>query len=76
MEVATTFQRELAAAGLAGLGYPEEYGGRGLPPEYEEAWREVAGEYPRMAMALAITMGMCLKSGWPCKAQSAGQGEA
>ncbi len=60
MEMALSFQRELAAAGLAGLSYPTRFGGQGLPAPYEEAWREVSGDYPRVTASLAITMGMCL----------------
>jgi len=60
MEMALGFQKELAKAGLAGLGYPTEFGGQGLESEYEDAWREVSGDYPRVTASLAITMGMCL----------------
>ena len=36
------WQRELFDAGWAGLGWPLEYGGRGLPPSRELVWAEEA----------------------------------
>ena len=38
-------QRMLFDAGLAGLVFPREYGGRGLPPEYQRAYAEEAKDY-------------------------------
>jgi len=60
MAVAKAYQAALTDAGLAGLGYPVEYGGQGLPPEYEDVWRTEAGRYPRVAAILSISHGMCL----------------
>jgi alkylation response protein AidB-like acyl-CoA dehydrogenase len=54
------FQGALADAGLAGLAYPQEYGGAGLTLDHERIWREVAQEYPSMNGDLVISHGMCL----------------
>jgi alkylation response protein AidB-like acyl-CoA dehydrogenase len=54
------FQDALADAGLAGLAYPQEYGGAGLTLDHERIWREVAQEYPSMNGDLVISHGMCL----------------
>jgi len=60
LAIAKEFQAKLAEAGLAGLSYPVEYGGQGLPPEYESAWRQEVGNYPAMTRAMSISHGMCL----------------
>jgi acyl-CoA dehydrogenase len=60
LAMARAFQREVAAAGLAGLTYPEEHGGRGLTPDHERIWREEASHFPLMTSQLAISHGMCL----------------
>jgi alkylation response protein AidB-like acyl-CoA dehydrogenase len=60
LTAACEFQGELAAAGLAGLGYPTEFGGAGLTPEHERIWRAVAQGYPAMTSELVISHGMCL----------------
>ena len=39
---ARAFQGELAAAGLAGLTYPTEFGGAGLTLDHERIYRAVA----------------------------------
>ena len=57
---ARAFQRELAAAGLAGLPYAKEYGGAGLTLEHERIYRAVAHDFPPMAASLVISHGMCL----------------
>ncbi|MEM8903903.1 MAG: acyl-CoA dehydrogenase family protein [Actinomycetota bacterium] len=54
------FQAALVSAGLAGLTYPEEFGGQGLTKAHERIWREVYGDYPDMTSQLTITHGMCL----------------
>jgi alkylation response protein AidB-like acyl-CoA dehydrogenase len=61
-DIASTrqFQGELAAAGLAGLAYPTEYGGAGLTLDHERIWREAAQQYPVMNADLVISHGMCL----------------
>jgi alkylation response protein AidB-like acyl-CoA dehydrogenase len=60
LAAARDFQAKLFDAGLAGLSYPTEYGGRGLGPDYEAVWREEAARYPLMTSQLAISHGMCL----------------
>jgi len=60
LETAKTFQAELNRAGLAGLSYPKEFGGQGLPEEYNAVWREEASRYPLMTRQLSISHGMCL----------------
>ncbi len=60
MTIARDYQAALADAGLAGLSYPLEFGGQGLPPDYEDVWRAEAARYPRMTAMLGISHGMCL----------------
>ena len=60
LAAARKFQGELAAAGLAGLGYAKEFGGAGLTSEHERIWRAVAQEFPAMTSELVISHGMCL----------------
>ena len=57
---ARAFQGELAAAGLAGLAYPKEFGGAGLTLDHERIYRAVAQDFPPMAAELIISHGMCL----------------
>ncbi|MEZ5408264.1 MAG: acyl-CoA dehydrogenase family protein [Acidimicrobiales bacterium] len=54
------FQQAAAAAGLAGITYPAEYGGAGLTKAHERIWREEYGKYPDMTTQLTISHGMCL----------------
>ncbi|MCC6435362.1 MAG: acyl-CoA dehydrogenase family protein [Acidimicrobiales bacterium] len=54
------FQQQLAAAGLAGLTYPAEYGGAGLTKAHDRIWREEYGKFPDMTTQLTISHGMCL----------------
>jgi len=54
------FQGELAAAGLAGLTYPKEYGGAGLTLEHERIYRAVAQDFAPVAADFVISHGMCL----------------
>ncbi|MEZ5263404.1 MAG: acyl-CoA dehydrogenase family protein [Acidimicrobiia bacterium] len=54
------FQQKLAAAGLAGIIYPSEYGGAGLTKAHERIWREEYGRSPDMTTQLTISHGMCL----------------
>ncbi len=60
MAGAQKFQQALAAAGLAGLVYPTEFGGAGLTRAHERIWREEYGKYPDMTGELTISHGMCL----------------
>jgi len=57
---ARAFQHRVAAAGLAGLAYPTEYGGQGLSGAHEAVWREEAAKFPLQTGRLAISHGMCL----------------
>jgi alkylation response protein AidB-like acyl-CoA dehydrogenase len=60
LDGAKKFQGALAAAGLAGLTYPKEFGGQGLNRVYDRVWREEYGRYPDMTSELTISHGMCL----------------
>jgi len=59
-ELTHQFQQAAAAAGLAGLQYPVEYGGQDLGAEHQRIWREEASKHPLMTHTLSITQGMCL----------------
>ena len=50
----------LVDAGLAGIMYPQEYGGAGLTKAHERIWREEYGKSPDMTTQLTISHGMCL----------------
>ncbi|MEM1334531.1 MAG: acyl-CoA dehydrogenase family protein, partial [Actinomycetota bacterium] len=54
------FLAAAAGAGLAGVAYPEEYGGGGYSPAHEKIWREVQGNYTMMTGAFIISHGMCV----------------
>ena len=56
---AKDYQRQLAAAGLAGITWPPEYGGRGLPTRFEQLFEREAVAYERPPRALDIGLGMC-----------------
>ena len=60
LRAAQEFQQKLADAGLAGITYPEEYGGQGLTKAHEKIWREEYAKYPFMTAELTISHGMCL----------------
>jgi len=60
MDEAKAFQAALVAAGLAGLAYPQAFGGAGLTSEHERIYRSVAQQFPAMADKLVISHGMCL----------------
>lgn len=60
LRAAQEFQQKLADAGLAGLTYPEEYGGQGLTKAHDKIWRECYSQYPFMTAELTISHGMCL----------------
>ena len=57
---AKDFQAKLTEAGLAGITFPIEYGGLGLPKEYGEAWQAETKKYSLPMGPLAISHGMCL----------------
>lgn len=54
-------QRRLYDAGYAGIAWPEEYGGQGLPQEYEKAFAAEAQEFrlPNFGIAGGTTFGVC-----------------
>ena len=54
------FLAAAAGAGLAGIPYPEEFGGGGLTLAHEKIWREVKGNYRMMDSEFIISHGMCL----------------
>lgn len=60
LRAAQEFQQKLAEAGLAGITYPEEYGGQGLTKAHDKIWREAYSQYPFMTAELTISHGMCL----------------
>jgi alkylation response protein AidB-like acyl-CoA dehydrogenase len=56
---ARTYQRHLAEAGLAGLGWPAEYGGRALGRDYLDAFAAAARGYDTFGDVFTIGLGMC-----------------
>jgi alkylation response protein AidB-like acyl-CoA dehydrogenase len=56
---ATSYQRALADAGLAGITWPLEYGGRGLSRRYQRIFDAEAKAYQVPPRALEIGLGMC-----------------
>jgi len=60
LEASKSFQQKVAAAGLAGITYPKEFGGLGLGKSYDRIWREEYSEFPDMTTQLIISHGMCL----------------
>ncbi|MGF1599376.1 MAG: acyl-CoA dehydrogenase family protein [Acidimicrobiales bacterium] len=60
LEAAKAFQQKVADAGLAGITYPKEYGGQGLPKSYERIWREEYAKHHDMTGQLTISHGMCV----------------
>ena len=54
------FQNKLFDAGLAGLTYPVEYGGQGLPRSYQEIFTREASAYTLPTFAITISHGMVL----------------
>jgi alkylation response protein AidB-like acyl-CoA dehydrogenase len=54
-------QRRLHEAGYAGITWPREYGGQGLPPEYERAFREESRGFrlPDLGIPGGTTFGVC-----------------
>lgn len=60
LDAGKAFQAALAEAGLAGLTYPNEYGGAGLTRDHERWWREEYAKYPNMTFEFTISHGMCL----------------
>ncbi len=56
---AKEYQRRLAEAGFAGITWPEEYGGRGLPRRFQRAFDREAAAFQLPSRALDIGLGMC-----------------
>jgi alkylation response protein AidB-like acyl-CoA dehydrogenase len=56
---AKEFQRRLADAGFAGITWPREYGGRGLPARYQRLFDREATAFQKPPRALEIGLGMC-----------------
>jgi alkylation response protein AidB-like acyl-CoA dehydrogenase len=56
---AVAFQRALAEAGLAGITWPVDYGGRGLPGRYQRIYEREAKAYQVPPRSLEIGLGMC-----------------
>ncbi len=56
---AVSFQRALAEAGLAGITWPTEYGGRGLPGRFQRIFDREAKAFQVPPRALEIGLGMC-----------------
>jgi alkylation response protein AidB-like acyl-CoA dehydrogenase len=57
---ARAFQARKAAAGLAALTWPVEYGGRGLPPIYQVIWSQEEARFFVPRGYFEIGLGMCL----------------
>jgi alkylation response protein AidB-like acyl-CoA dehydrogenase len=59
--VERALQRRLYEAGYAGITWPAEYGGQGLPQEYEDAFRAEARHFrmPDLGVAAGATFGVC-----------------
>jgi alkylation response protein AidB-like acyl-CoA dehydrogenase len=56
---AVAYQRRLADARLAGITWPAEYGGRGLPGRYQRIFDRESKAYQVPPRALEIGLGMC-----------------
>jgi alkylation response protein AidB-like acyl-CoA dehydrogenase len=56
---AKEFQARLAGAGLAGIAWPREYGGAGLPPRFQQIFDREAAAFQVPPRSLDIGLGMC-----------------
>jgi alkylation response protein AidB-like acyl-CoA dehydrogenase len=56
---AKEFQRQLADARLAGITWPEQFGGRGLPGRFQQIFDREAAAFAMPPSALEIGLGMC-----------------
>jgi alkylation response protein AidB-like acyl-CoA dehydrogenase len=56
---AKEYQRCLAEAGYAGITWPEEYGGRGLPGRFQRLFDQEVAAFQTPPKALEIGLGMC-----------------
>jgi len=57
---AKAYQRAKAQAGLAGLTWPSEHGGRGLSPIFHVIFAQEESQFEAPAAPFAIGLGMCL----------------
>lgn len=57
---ARSFQRALFDAGLAGLSWPERWGGRGLTDDHERMFASEAYQYELPVLVFTVGLGMCL----------------
>jgi alkylation response protein AidB-like acyl-CoA dehydrogenase len=57
---AKAYQAALFDAGLAGLTWPQEFGGQGLTSRYQTIFNEEAAEYESPAFVYTIGFGMCM----------------
>ena len=60
LERAKDFQRKRAEAGLAGLAWPREYGGRGAPPIFQVILAQEEARYLVPRGYFEIGLGMCI----------------
>ncbi|CAI8311431.1 MAG: Putative acyl-CoA dehydrogenase FadE17 [Acidimicrobiales bacterium AG-410-I20] len=60
LDKAKSFQLDLSRAGLAGITFPEEYGGAGLSDTHQEIFNEVSTNWHMPTSPLSISHGMCL----------------
>ena len=60
LDKAKSFQMDLSQAGLAGITFPEEYGGAGLSDAHQEIFNEVSASWNMPTSPLSISHGMCL----------------
>lgn len=59
IERARAFQHRLSAAGLAGLTWPKQFGGAGLPPEAQQVFQAVAADYELPTSELTLSLNVC-----------------
>lgn len=62
MERSRALQRKLYEAGYAGINWPKEYGGQGLPPVYEAVFLDETKDYvtPDFGIVGGTTFGVCV----------------
>ncbi len=61
VNTARALQRRLYEAGYAGIAWPAEYGGQGLPQEYQDVFEREARDFrlPDLGIAGGTTFGVC-----------------
>lgn len=59
VDAARRFQRALFDAGLAGLSWPVEYGGQGLPAEADQLYASASQDYPVPTAPLTLALKIC-----------------